>query len=265
MKGKYIVIESIDGGGKGIILKGFKKYHEEKKEFLFDIEDQWKNRDSSFIKWFGTNDVLPSYEFVKQKLLEEGKNPSGYIVAEPTFEGMGKFIREVAINNKKFKEYTPQMRINLYAQNRYSLLKKFILPALEDGKHVYSSRNITSSLVYQTTELNCSFEQITKIEGNNFALKNLPDHTIISAISINKSLSNLSNRDKQDDAFFENKEFQTMILKKYLSQELKDYLEKNNSEVIYFNISEESGPEDTIKRSKELIKKIIIKKKKIIF
>ena len=257
MKGKYIAIESIDGGGKGTILKGFKQYHEELEELVFDLEDQWLKEDSFFKKWLGTNDVLPSYEFVKQKLSEEGKNPVAFIVAEPTFEGIGKFIREVAINNKHHSKFTPNTRINLYAQNRYALLKKFILPALEDGKNVYSSRNITSSLVYQSTELNSSFGEIAKVKGNDFAINNLPDFTVISAMSIKKSLSNLTGREKQDDAFFENEDFQTTVLKKYLSNDLKQFLESNNTAIEYFNIPEDSTAEDTIYNAKELIKKII--------
>ncbi len=256
MKGKYIAVESIDGGGKGTILKGFKKTHEDRGESVFDLEEQWLNEDSYFKQWFGTNNILPSYSFVKEKLKKEGIKPTAYIVAEPTFQNIGKFIREVAINKDNHKDFTPYMRINLYAQDREELLSKFITPALEDGKNVYSSRNVTSSLVYQSTELEEGFERIASIPGNDFAMKNLPDHTIISAISIDKSLSNLEKRGKNDDAFFENKDFQTKILEKYLSNELKDLLEEYGSKVHYFDISDNSTSEDTINNSKKLLENL---------
>jgi thymidylate kinase len=181
------------------------------------------------------------------------------VVAEPTFEGVGKFIREVAINSKLNSKFSSQNRINLYAENRYDLLTKFIIPALKDGKNVYSSRNITSSLVYQSTELDCSFSNIVDVFGNRFAMNNLADNTIISAISINKSMDNLSKREKQDDAFFEERGFQERILKKYLSSELKAFLESNGTKVHYIDIPEDSSAEDTIYKSKELLKELLYK------
>ncbi|MFT4261737.1 MAG: hypothetical protein ACMXX9_04870 [Candidatus Woesearchaeota archaeon] len=256
MKGLYVVVETIDGGGKGAILKGFKKYHEEKKEDVFDLELSW-TKNGNLKKWYGTNNILPNYKSLIFHLNKEGINPEAFIVAEPTFEGLGKIIREEATNTDLSKNFNSEQRINLFAENRLNLLKNFILPALDDGKNIYSSRNITSSLVYQSTELNCDYYNIiNKHPGNIFAMANLPKYTIINSISIDMSTKLLNLREKKDDSMFENKSFQSKIRDKYLSKSLKKLLESYGSEVIYIDIPEESTEKDTINKAYNLIKKL---------
>ncbi|MFT4311558.1 MAG: dTMP kinase [Candidatus Woesearchaeota archaeon] len=264
MKGLYVVIESVDGGGKGTILKGFRKYHEEKGDVVYSLDRSIEDLNDSedILSIYGTEDRIPRYHVLKEFLAKKGVFPSVFLVGEPTYSELGKFIREVLINKKTYSNYSSMTRVHAYAEDRHNLLERFILPALEDGKNVYCTRNVTSSLVYQSTELNCSFDKIGGIHGNAFALNNLPKFTIVSALDIKKVLANLSRRDeKQDDAFFENSDFQSVILPKYLGSELKEYLESKGTKMLYFNIPTDSTPEDTINKSKELLKDLLSQRK----
>jgi len=264
MRGLYIVVESVDGGGKGTIVKGFEQYHVEQGETVFCLDRQaWSTEvgESILQEIYGTSDRIPRYEVLKEILAAKGIHPQAYVVAEPTFSELGKHIREVLINKTFHSQYSPQVRIHAYAEDRHTLLERFILPALADGKNVYSERNVTSSLVYQSLEINGSFSDIAKTPGNAFALRNLPKYTIISAIAVSKALKNLSSREKDDDCFFETSDFQTQCLQKYLSSQLKEYLEYHGTKVIYLNIEENSSPQDTIDKAKQMLRGFLGQKK----
>lgn len=264
MRGLYIVVESVDGGGKGTIVRGFQQYHEEQGETVFRMDSQgWSAEAGQSIiqEIYGTVNRIPRYEVLKEILAKKGIFPEAYIVCEPTFGELGKHIREVLIDKQFHHQYSPDVRIHAYAEDRHTLLERFILPALEDGKNIYSERNVVSSLVYQSIEIQGSFAAIAKVPGNAFALRNLPKFTIISAIAVSKAMRNLALRKKEDNCFFEEPDFQTKCLNKYLSSQLKEFLEYHGTNVIYFEISEDSSPEQTTDKAKIMLADFLSQKK----
>jgi thymidylate kinase len=220
MKGKFIVVDGMDGVGKGVFLDALVKKAKENGLKVFDVNLFWE-----------TNNRLPT--------LEEIKGNDILYSSEPTYFGVGKTIRNLLISKTSEVKYSTSVIANAYALDRQILYEGLLLPALKLGMHVFQSRSFSTSLVYQRItgkEDNYPFEKVLNLDGNQFALKNAPDYLIIPLVADPEEvIKRLSGREKKDDAIFENVEFQKKVKLEYESKWLKKLFEEQGTKVIYMD------------------------------
>lgn len=146
------------------------------------------------------------------------------------------------------------MTAQLYAIDRMTLDKRITLPALNSGKIVVKSRSVVSSLVYQPIQAEERGEKLTlndvlSLEGNQFAIQNSPNILVIGTIKNPAELiKRLEEREKKDDAIFENINFQLKIKPHYESEWLRDLFEKEGTRVEYLDagVSVESSKQQIV-------------------
>lgn len=217
-KGKFIIIDGLDGIGKGVILKALEEFEKQTKK-VFNLINFWKKHKTH-----------PDYELLK---------PYDTIISsEPTYAEKGLEIRNNIIS--KGTTHSALDAAKAYSQDRLILYNKIILKALKDGKTVIQGRSVCSSLVYQRTQSDntLSITQLKELEGNKLALNNSPNLLIIPTIKNPEELiTRLNNRTKQDNCIFENLKFQLKLKPIYESQELKQLFESRNTIVKYLDAS----------------------------
>lgn len=231
-KGKFIVIDGMDGVGKGVFLDTLILDAKKSGLKVFDLHDFWKHHDR-----------LPTLNEVE-----------GYDViysSEPTYFGLGKVIRHILINKDLEVKYSTQVIANAYALDRHILYEGLLLSVLKKGIHVFQSRCVSTSLVYQHLtgkDDGMSFDEILNLAGNKFALEHAPDYLIVPIVENPEDvIKRLENRDKKDNAIFENIDFQIKVKKEYESFWLKELFEKKGTKVIYMDAGK------TIEYSKQQI------------
>ena len=223
MKGKFVVVDGIDGVGKA---KGFLDVfiEEARKEGkrIFDIHEFWKIHD---------------YHPPLQDILTQA---DVLYTSEPTFAGIGRYIREELIF-KNQRSYSPEAVAQAYALDRHILYEQLLLPCLDAGKDIYQSRSLSTSIVYQRQSAldqgrEFSIKDILAIPGNAFCYRHPMDHLVIPTIkNVEQALERLAQREKDDQSKFENLEFQLHVKPHYESQEFKDVFESVGTQVSYLD------------------------------
>jgi len=235
LKGKFIVIDGLDGIGKGVVLDAVVDDLSSKGLRVFDLHDFWKaSHDHPDFHNKNFNGKINQYY----------KNLSDFDVlnsAEPTYVGIGKAIREEIIANNG-RKYSALFTAHAYSMDRLILYNRVIMPALQAGKIVVQSRSFSTSVVYQPLqstlqgETPLSVSDILSLEGNAYALKNAPDMFIIPTImNVNEVMKRLDGRDKDDNCQFEKIDFQLKLKPFYESSDLKNLFEKQGTVVKYLN------------------------------
>ena len=234
--GKFIIIDGLDGIGKGVIISALKSQEKNK---IFDLIKFWKS-----------NKRHPNYKKLKPYQI--------IISSEPTYTEKGIKIRKDII--KKNSNYSTLQTIMAYSEDRYELYNKIILPALKDGKTIIQDRSVCSSLVYQTVQSKekLSFQDIIKLKGNKLAIKNSPNLLIIPTIKNPEDLINrLKKRKKKDNCIFENINFQLKLKPVYEGKRLRKLFREQGTEIIYLDagISIQKTKEQALKIYKKYINK----------
>jgi dTMP kinase len=231
LPGKFIMIEGLDGSGKGVAADSLKEYFKDKK--IIDLREYWKENE-------GFPDIS-EYDII--------------ISAEPTFTGIGKHIREKLIKNGT--THSSKEIAEAYSNDRLELYKKIIIPALEQGKIIIQERGVITSLAYQPMMgESYTLEEIKQLEGNKFCLEHSPNLLVITTVKPEVVIERLNSREKRDDAIFEKIEFQKKVEKIYESDWLKKIFEDKGSKVVYLDTNPPKTVEDTKKKIIELFKEI---------
>lgn len=218
-QGLFIMLEGIDGAGKGIIGKNILKH--------FPIE-----------KIFDLDQYLTEHQNYPE--ITDWENFPVISSSEPTYAPVGKYIRQELTN--KDKNYSSAALAQAYALDRQVLYEKVILPALEKGKLIIQSRGFVSSIVYQNLGANNNglpLEEILNLPGNKLALQRTPDYVIIPTLKDAKQAFErlLARTEKQDNSIFEKLDFLTKAQLKYQGDELREFLKSHGSTVIYLDTS----------------------------
>src|SRR3989344_1543255 len=110
-KGLFIVVDGLDGIGKGVFLDAL--VHEAKKagKRVFDVHAFWKQ--NSFHP--SPHDIIGKYDIV--------------VTSEPTFVCIGSTIRQELVV-KNGRKYSPQVVAQAYALDRHILYEQLIVPLL---------------------------------------------------------------------------------------------------------------------------------------
>jgi len=224
-KGKFIVIDGLDGVGKGVLESELIGFYEDSGRRVFDS-----------ISWCKAHpgerpdvSLLNGYDAV--------------LTAEPTYSGLGLDIRRTLIANKNKGKYLSGTLLRSYGLDREIQMKGLVVPAVERGFDDIQSRSLITSLCYQTLNAEDEGRDPVKVRqeildnpGNVYQLKHAPDLMIIPTIgNIDELIRRLGVRDKKDDAIFEKKEFLERAKGQYESGWVREILEGVGCSVAYLD------------------------------
>ena len=230
----FVVFDGIDGAGKGVAVKAAIEYFKEQKiKRLLDLDEYWQ-------KNHGHPQTKEKYSKKTDKLTDDYINLEDIDIiqaSEPTYTGIGNAIRNSIIKNKG--EYSARFTAEMYAADRNVLYTQLLIPALNAGKIWVQSRGFSTSIIYQQIQAQelkeaITIEQILAFEGNQKAMQNPPNLLVITTIQdVEQAMERTKKREKDDNTFFENIEFQLKLKPHYESTELKNFFENLGTKVEY--------------------------------
>lgn len=253
-RGVFVVIDGLDGIGKGEIERALIEFEQKLKRAVFDSV---------------------AFSNANRKGLPEFKDffnpPETYfdtiVTAEPSHAGIGHVIRNEIIENNG-RNYNWQTQIEAYSLDRLVSMKRIVIPALKNGLRVIQSRCFASTLNYQTLKaIEAGFDpkkaaqMVLGHPGNKIQLEWAPDLLIIPTIgSVDALMDRLKTRKnyKKDevDSIFDNLQFQEKLKPLYESKKLKELFEKHGTVVKYLDagISVEESRKQAVDIYKEFLK-----------
>jgi len=237
-KGKLIIIDGIDGSGKGTIIGFYKRYFQKKNKKILDLKEYWKK-----------NHSLPEPKDIEQYEV--------IISAEPTFSLVGLAIRDEIVRHND-RTYSALATAQAFSLDRFILYQRIIIPALKHGKLVIQERGVSTSLIYQPIQKEkLSLNKVIKLEGNKLALKYRPDYLIITELDIKEAISRLGRRKKKKDyAIFEKIDFLKKVQSRFKSKWFQKLFEKKGTKIYY--LETKGKKKDSKKRALDLIKELKI-------
>jgi thymidylate kinase len=246
-RGWFVVIDGLDGIGKGVIEKSLVDYEISQGRKVFDT-----------VGYSIKNGIIPTYDDVK-----------GYdtiTTAEPTRAGIGKIIREEMVA-KNGREYSVETQIESYSLDRLFQMRRLVVPCLENGINVIQSRSVASTLCYQSLKaridggnIGTIREAILRHEGNRLQLHNAPGLLIIPTIAdVDELMERIEKRKKtdgkDDNCEFENPEFQKALKPFYEEKWVGELFAFYGTSVKYLDagISKESTAEQAVELYKNFL------------
>ena len=167
MKGKFIVIEGIDGSGKTTQI-------------------------NELSKWLISRNLIP-------------ENNQLVITREPGGTELGKSIRSLLLDNSREKSPDSITELLLYAADRAQHVNEIIRPSINKGDWVISDRFCGSTLAYQGYGRKLNINLIKDLE--TIATQGIsPDITFLLDISVEESIKRRKDR-KDDRIEKEGREF----------------------------------------------------------
>ena len=167
MRGKFIVIEGIDGSGKTTQI-------------------------NKLSKWLIGSGLIP-------------ENNQLVITREPGGTNLGKSIRSLLLNTSQEKVPDSVTELLLYAADRSQHINEIIRPTLNKGDWLISDRFCGSTLAYQGYGRKLEIKLIQQLE--TIATQGIsPDITFLLDIPVEESIKRRTNR-KDDRIEKEGKEF----------------------------------------------------------
>jgi thymidylate kinase len=219
-RGKFIVIDGLDGVGKGVFLDALATSAKNDGKQVVNVNDFWSQ-----------NNFHPTLEQLHGKV-------DVLLTSEPTYAGIGRYIREEIIFNNG-RNYSPETTAQAYALDRQILYQQLVLPALAAGIDVYQSRSFSTSIVYQRQQAidegrKFDVDQIMSIPGNAFCAKYPMDFLIVPTITdVEEAIRRSQNREKKDYCKFENLPFQLKLKPQFESEEFRNFFESLGTKVVY--------------------------------
>lgn len=236
VKRMFVMVDCIDGSGKGAIVRFLAKMAADAAWRFFDVAEFTKQ----------TGSLPKPNDWNSAKLI---------ITTEPTYCWIGAAIREELVRNPDYDALTVA---EAFAADREIHYRKIIEPAIRAGKIVVSERGIASSLAYQVAA-GIPEETILNLPGNRLALSRAPDYLVIAEISPGFALKRLSGRSgKQDDSYFERLPFLEKLASRYGAQEYRKIFESRGTKIIDLSTEGELG--DTENRVRESLWPIVAAK-----
>lgn len=234
-KGFFVIVDGIDGSGKGTILDTWKKQLLQQKRRVFDLREHWRKYKT-----------FPCFNDIKKADV--------IISCEPTLAWVGRAIREEIVRSS---DYSGVATAHAFSLDREILYRRFLIPALRAGKVVLQERGVTTSLVYQTIQKNgLTRNQLMNLPGNRLALIWAPHVLVVASVSPPIALQRLVKRShKKDSSIFENLSFEQRARKQFLSRAFQQVFTKRGT--IVKILSTEGAIEDTQKRANQLLRNLL--------
>ncbi len=239
MKGIFVMIDGIDGCGKGTITNALRDYEQKRGKRVLDLREYWKEH--------GT---IPTHDDVKEYDV--------FISNEPTYAWVGKAIREEIIrkHDSEKRKYSGMSTAHAFSLDREILYRRFIVPAMEAGKIIFQERGVISSLAYQPIQLEqITLTDIMRLPGNAFAIKHAPSLLLLMDLDPDIAIKRLKERTKQDDAIFEERLFLRKLAARYKSEWIQKVFEHGGTKIEYINTNPPATIEDTQRKAIEIWEK----------
>jgi len=250
-KGLFVVVDGLDGIGKGEIERAIIDYEQKLGLAVFDSISFSRAHSKGLpeLKDFW-NPPETHYDLIMN--------------AEPTYAGIGHTIREEI--TKKGNNYDYHSQIQAYSLDRLVSMTRIVIPALQKDLTVFQSRCLAATLCYQllkaeqeSYDRDIIIKQILNEEGNKLQLEWAPDLLIIPTIKdINELMNRLEKRKeykKDDNSIFDNLNFQSKLAKYFEDPWLKKLFESHSTKVEYIDagISEQSTREQALEIYKKFL------------
>jgi len=232
-----IVVDGIDGSGKGTVLETWKNYLAQEGNAIFDLRKYClENKD------YPPLEEIRSYDFISS--------------VEPTYAGVGRAIRFELVG--KDNDYPPRAIAEAFSLDRLILYKKLIIPLLKDGRCIIQERSVSSSIAYQTQTPDLNIEVVSNLIGNKLALEYRPDHLVLMDIDAEEALRRLAGRkEKQDNSIFEKLDFLKKMAEFYKSKVYQNVFTSRGTQIHY--LSSEQNIDIMKQNSINLLKSILKK------
>ncbi|MFH1207902.1 MAG: hypothetical protein V1668_04915 [Patescibacteria group bacterium] len=214
-KGKLVIIDGIDGSGKGTLVNALADWAKRKQLKVFDLREYGRMHHS-----------LPEPEEIKKYDV--------LLSAEPTFSLVGQAIREEIVRHNG-RDYSATETAQAYALDRLILYRRVIIPALKMGKIIFQERGLTTSVCYQPIQADrITVRQILQLSGNKLAMRYRPDLLIIVKVKPEVAIKRLAQRlEKKDSAIFERRIFLEKAQQRFAAKWYKMIFTRHGSRVVY--------------------------------
>lgn len=236
-KGKFVMVEGLDGAGKGVIVDALVEWAKNEKLRVLYLGQYCREH-----KTFPEPEELAEFDVIRSD--------------EPTYSFVGQAIRDEMIK-KNNREYSGWSVAQAFALDREILYKRVLIPALKAGKHVFQERGVVTSIIYQPMQERMQLSELLKLPGNKLAMQNAPDMLIIPVVSPEVVMQRLEEREKKDHSIFENLAFQRKVSERYTSGWLRSLFEGHGSSVVYIDTNPPKEIDATRKEAVELWKKLL--------
>ncbi len=221
--GKFVIVDGIDGSGKGAVMDAFREWTEEKELSSIDVSEYCRKHE--------TFPDISEYDVVFSK--------------EPTQNYVGRAISEEFI---KDRSYSVTSTAWAFALDREILYKKVIIPALKADKFIFQERGITTSLVYQPVQGRITLKELIGIPGNRLAIKNQPDLVIVTKVEPKVVIQRMRVSGKLGSDRFSELNFQRKIDQRYSSPWLRKVF---SDKIRYIDTNPPNTVSDTKKKAIE--------------
>ena len=225
LKNRFVIVDGLDGSGKGTIVDALQKWAERKGMKILDLRSYCREKNT-----FPEPDEIAQHDAI--------------VSAEPTFCYVGKAIREELIRATE-RQYPATSIAQAFALDREILYKRVLIPAIKAGKYVFQERGISSSLVYQPVQEHIQLSELMRLAGNKTAMQFAPGLFIIATVKPETVIQRLGNRQKKDYSIFDNLSFQRNIDSRFRSDWLKQLFEQHGSQVVYVSTDEPKTADET--------------------
>lgn len=121
---------------------------------------------------------------------------------EPGGVGSAQVIREELLERREQGSITPDEEVELFYKSREKFLKELVIPSLEQGKWIVSTRFSASTFVYQGFVDGASFQLIQKLE-NEVVNGNQPDLYILIDVSEREILRRMEKNGREKHGYNE--------------------------------------------------------------
>ncbi|MFH1098740.1 MAG: hypothetical protein V1723_02385 [Candidatus Uhrbacteria bacterium] len=225
----FVIVDGIDGSGKGTIVNALAERRRANGARIFDLREFAKRERR-----------LPEPD--------ELADTNVIISCEPTYAWVGSAIRDELIRDNH-RDYRARTTAEAFALDRLVLYRRVTLPARERGIDVIQERSITSSLAYQPIQAEpVAIEDVCALEGNAFALAHPPDVCIIVSTEPERAIKRLELRTaKQDAAIFEKLPILKRLHERYHAPWFRELLEGHGWNVEYLDAN--GAVEDAVQQS----------------
>lgn len=228
-KNRFVMVDGLDGSGKGVIVDTFADWAEAKGMKVLDLRSFCREKGA-----FPEPAEIMSYDAI--------------VSSEPTFCYVGKAIREELVRATE-RKYSALSLAGAFSLDREILYQRVIIPAMKAGKFVFQERGLPSTLVYQPVQDRIQVSELLKLPGNRLAIQNAPSLLLIAAVSAETVMKRLGVREKKDESVFDNLSFQRRLEERYSSEWLRQLFEQHGSVVRYISTDEPKSIEDTKKEA----------------
>ncbi len=239
-KNNFVMVDGLDGSGKGTIVDALQKWAEMKGMKVLDLRSYCRE-----------NGTFPEPE--------EALQYDAIVSAEPTFCLVGKAIRDELVRATD-RKYSAMSLALAFALDREILYKRVLIPAIKAGKYVFQERGISSSLVYQPVQEHIQLSELIRLAGNKTALQFAPGLFIVATVKPETVIKRLGSRQKKDYSIFDNLEFQRNIDSRFRSDWLRQLFEQHGSKVTYLDTDEPKTADDTQKDAVKAFEEFLAQK-----